>query len=330
MIGLSGLITPSLDEMVNVASEMERRGMGIPLLIGGATTSRQHTAVKIAPVYSESVTHVLDASRAVGRGVAPARHRRARGVRGADPRGAGARCAAQYATRRERPLHPYAEALAARARASSGAPRTSPRPSSPARRVLDGRPARGDRPVHRLDLLLPRLGAEGQVPGHPRRPAPRRRRARALRRRDGDARPAGRRGRACAPAASTASGRRTPTATTSSCSPTRRARRGGHALPDAAPAAREGRRQAAVRARRTSSRPRESGLPDHVGAFAVTAGIGADDIAREPSRPSTTTTRRSWSRRSPTGSPRPSPRCCTPASAASGATAPTRTSPTRT
>ena len=66
MIGLSGLITPSLDEMVGVASEMERRGMDMPLLIGGATTSRQHTAVKIAPRYSQSVTHVLDASRAVG------------------------------------------------------------------------------------------------------------------------------------------------------------------------------------------------------------------------------------------------------------------------
>ena len=66
MVGLSGLITPSLDEMVGVAAEMERRGMSIPLLIGGATTSRQHTAVKIAPAYSNSVTHVLDASRAVG------------------------------------------------------------------------------------------------------------------------------------------------------------------------------------------------------------------------------------------------------------------------
>src|SRR5690606_15295703 len=52
MVGLSGLITPSLDEMVNVAREMERRKMTMPLLIGGATTSRQHTAVKIAPVYS--------------------------------------------------------------------------------------------------------------------------------------------------------------------------------------------------------------------------------------------------------------------------------------
>jgi 5-methyltetrahydrofolate--homocysteine methyltransferase len=66
IIGLSGLITPSLDEMVNVAAEMERRGITKPLLIGGATTSRQHTAVRIAPAYSRSTMHVLDASRVVG------------------------------------------------------------------------------------------------------------------------------------------------------------------------------------------------------------------------------------------------------------------------
>jgi 5-methyltetrahydrofolate--homocysteine methyltransferase len=66
IIGLSGLITPSLDEMVNVATEMERRGMIKPLLIGGATTSRQHTAVRVAPAYGGSTLHVLDASRVVG------------------------------------------------------------------------------------------------------------------------------------------------------------------------------------------------------------------------------------------------------------------------
>ena len=65
-IGLSGLITPSLDEMVHVAQEMEREGFSLPLLIGGATTSRAHTAVKIAPHYRNSTVHVLDASRAVG------------------------------------------------------------------------------------------------------------------------------------------------------------------------------------------------------------------------------------------------------------------------
>jgi 5-methyltetrahydrofolate--homocysteine methyltransferase len=66
LIGLSGLITPSLDEMVHVAKEMQRRGFQMPLLIGGATTSRKHTAVKIAPVYEQMTLHVLDASRAAG------------------------------------------------------------------------------------------------------------------------------------------------------------------------------------------------------------------------------------------------------------------------
>ena len=66
MIGLSGLITPSLDEMVTVAEEMQRAGMAMPLLIGGATTSKVHTALRISPAYTGPVVHVLDASRAVG------------------------------------------------------------------------------------------------------------------------------------------------------------------------------------------------------------------------------------------------------------------------
>ncbi|GAA2625170.1 methionine synthase [Paractinoplanes durhamensis] len=66
VIGLSGLITPSLDEMVAVGAEMQRRGLKLPLLIGGATTSKQHTAVRIAPAYAGSTVHVLDASRVVG------------------------------------------------------------------------------------------------------------------------------------------------------------------------------------------------------------------------------------------------------------------------
>ena len=66
IVGLSGLITPSLDEMVHVAKEMTRQGFELPLLIGGATTSKAHTAVKIAPSYRHATVHVLDASRAVG------------------------------------------------------------------------------------------------------------------------------------------------------------------------------------------------------------------------------------------------------------------------
>ena len=65
IVGLSGLITPSLDEMIHVAREMNRLKFNIPLLIGGATTSKTHTAVKIAPAYNQPVIHVLDASRSV-------------------------------------------------------------------------------------------------------------------------------------------------------------------------------------------------------------------------------------------------------------------------
>lgn len=64
-MGLSGLITPSLDEMIHVAKEMQRLKLNVPLLIGGATTSKAHTAVKIAPAYDYPVVHVLDASRSV-------------------------------------------------------------------------------------------------------------------------------------------------------------------------------------------------------------------------------------------------------------------------
>jgi 5-methyltetrahydrofolate--homocysteine methyltransferase len=108
IIGLSGLITPSLDEMVFVAREMDRRGFKVPLLIGGATTSRQHTAVKIAPEFKGSVVHVLDASRAVDTvaslmGSARPEFDRANRVAQEDIR-------EKYAQRRERPLLTYAAA----------------------------------------------------------------------------------------------------------------------------------------------------------------------------------------------------------------------------
>jgi len=103
IIGLSGLITPSLDEMVNVATEMERRGMSRPLLIGGATTSRQHTAVRIAPAYGSSTVHVLDASRVVGvvqRLLDPDRA----AALDADNRAEQQRLREQHETRRAQPL----------------------------------------------------------------------------------------------------------------------------------------------------------------------------------------------------------------------------------
>jgi 5-methyltetrahydrofolate--homocysteine methyltransferase len=112
IIGLSGLITPSLDEMTFVAKEMERRGFTTPLLIGGATTSKQHTAVRIAPEYSGPVVHVLDASRAVnvvssligaGRAELDAANRRAQDE-----------IREKYSARRAKPLLSYAEAAANR------------------------------------------------------------------------------------------------------------------------------------------------------------------------------------------------------------------------
>ena len=81
VVGLSGLITPSLDEMVHVAQEMERRGLDLPLLIGGATTSKQHTAVRIAPAYSQPTVHVLDALARRRRRLEPARPEPPRGAR---------------------------------------------------------------------------------------------------------------------------------------------------------------------------------------------------------------------------------------------------------
>jgi 5-methyltetrahydrofolate--homocysteine methyltransferase len=109
LIGLSGLITPSLDEMVHVAREMERRGIELPLLIGGATTSRQHTAVKIAPEYDGPTVHVLDASRAVGV-VASLLDPDKRAALDHENRAEQARLRAAHGAAKELPLVPWAEA----------------------------------------------------------------------------------------------------------------------------------------------------------------------------------------------------------------------------
>jgi 5-methyltetrahydrofolate--homocysteine methyltransferase len=119
VVGLSGLITPSLDEMVNVAREMERRGLDLPLLIGGATTSKQHTAVKIAPAYSQPTVHVLDASRVVkvvSDLLEPAR----REAFDADNRELQERLREQHAERDRKPLLPIEEARTNRERVPFG------------------------------------------------------------------------------------------------------------------------------------------------------------------------------------------------------------------
>ena len=113
IVGLSGLITPSLTEMVNVATEMQRRGMNLPLLIGGATTSRQHTAVKIAPAYGQPVVHVIDASRVVGvvsNLLDPGRKE----TLDAENRVDQDRLRALHAEKEKTPLLPYRKALANR------------------------------------------------------------------------------------------------------------------------------------------------------------------------------------------------------------------------
>jgi 5-methyltetrahydrofolate--homocysteine methyltransferase len=113
LVGLSGLITPSLDHMVHVAREMRRRGFEVPLLIGGATTSRQHTAVKIAPQYEAPTVHVADASRAVGvvASLLDARQREEFARKNAENQ---ARMRSVYEAKREKPLLSYAEARARR------------------------------------------------------------------------------------------------------------------------------------------------------------------------------------------------------------------------
>ncbi|HEX4347712.1 MAG TPA: methionine synthase [Vicinamibacterales bacterium] len=140
LVGLSGLITPSLDEMVFVAKEMTRRKMEVPLLIGGATTSRQHTAVRIAPEYDSSTVHVLDASRVVdvvSSLLSPsqqAEFQRANTAQQVTLR-------EQYATRRERPLLPYETALANRLKIDWKA-EALPVPRFFGRRAIDPAPLR--------------------------------------------------------------------------------------------------------------------------------------------------------------------------------------------
>ncbi len=113
MVGLSGLITPSLDEMVHVAREMQRQGFTIPLLIGGATTSAKHTAVRIAPEYQSPVVHVLDASQSVPV-VEKLLDNERRDEFLESVRADQERARKAYAMQQERTLVPYAEALARR------------------------------------------------------------------------------------------------------------------------------------------------------------------------------------------------------------------------
>jgi len=138
LIGLSGLITPSLEEMVHVAKELEREGFTVPLLIGGATTSALHTAVKIAPHYAQPVVHVLDASKAVGTVSALESPEQLPGLlKKLEASQQAAR--AEYAKRQEKPLLPIREARARRT-PIDWALADIPTPSFTGVRVLSGVP----------------------------------------------------------------------------------------------------------------------------------------------------------------------------------------------
>jgi 5-methyltetrahydrofolate--homocysteine methyltransferase len=275
LIGLSGLITPSLDEMVHVAREMQRQGFELPLLIGGATTSSQHTAVKIAPEYAQPTLHVLDASRAVGV-VASLGDLASRADVDAKNRAEQERLRGIHAMKRDKPLLPLATARARRPRIAWRAEDVAPAPFAGAR-------ATGDVP---LDELVPYIDwtfffAAWELPGrfpklldHPRHGAA----AREL----------------------YANGRELLARIASE--KLLRARgvygfwpansEGDDVVLFADEArTRELARLPMLRQQRPKDdepllsladfvAPRESGLADWVGGFAVTAGIGADDLAR--------------------------------------------------
>jgi 5-methyltetrahydrofolate--homocysteine methyltransferase len=133
LVGLSGLITPSLDEMVYVAREMERRHLRLPLLIGGATTSPDHTAVKIAPEYSGPTVHVLDASRVVD--VVSSLMGASQGAFVDATRQKQAALREKHSARHRRPVVPLADARANRFHANWSEPPS--RPSFLGRRLVD-------------------------------------------------------------------------------------------------------------------------------------------------------------------------------------------------
>ena len=181
IIGLSGLITPSLDEMVHVAREMARLGFNKPLLIGGATTSRMHAAVKIDPVYPGPVIHVSDASRSVGvveKLINP--RSRAAFAQAVKEEYAGLR-ETHAAGRGRKPLLPLAAARG-RAFTCDWAAAEIVRPSFLGVRVFDHINLGGVAERIDLDTLLPRLGDQGRLSPDPQRPGQGRGSAQALRR----------------------------------------------------------------------------------------------------------------------------------------------------
>ncbi len=212
IVGLSGLITPSLDEMVFVAREMERRGMKLPLLIGGATTSKQHTAVKIAPEYSGPVVHVLDASRAVDVVSSLLGGRREAFER--ETRAAQAETREKYAGRKEKPLLSYEKARANRLRIDWDAHEIAS-PWFIGRRYLDDVPLGDVAKYIDWTFFFSAWELKGRYPAHPRRIRSTARRPRSCSSTPRRCWPASSTRSCSPPAASTASGRPTPRGTTS-------------------------------------------------------------------------------------------------------------------
>ena len=280
LVGLSGLITPSLDEMVFVAGEMARRKLRTPLLIGGATTSRQHTAVRIAPAYDGATVHVSDASR-VADVAASLLHPERRTAFDADNRADQARLREQFARRAGRTLAPYAAARARPFRTDWAAV-DRPVPSFTGRRTVE--PALGAlTPYIDWTFFFAAWELKGRFPAILDDPA---------------------QGAAARELHEHASALLAEIAAEGGLTA-----RGAYGFwpaaadgddvvlyDPAAPGGAEAARFPMLRQQEPHGdgrpyrsladfvAPRESGLADHVGAFAVTAGIGADDLVRRYER----------------------------------------------
>ena len=295
VVGLSGLITPSLDQMVDVAREMERRGMELPLLIGGATTSRQHTAVRIAPAYSEPVVHVLDASRVVGVVSAlldPERRARLDVENRADQD----RLRDLHAEKERKPLLPLARARENRHRVAFD---ELPTPEFTGRRVVEADLGTLREYVD-WQFFFHAWELKGKFPAILEQPAARELfddAQRLLDRIVGDNLLQARGVLGFWPAC--------PTATTW-CWTRERASVSSASRPTT------GTRAPTVRSRTTSPRT------EIISERSRSPRESAPTSSRPTSPRSTTTTTRSWSRRSPTASPRPSRSTCTSSRAAPG------------
>ena len=287
IIGLSGLITPSLEEMQHVASEMQRddffRIRKIPLLIGGATTSRVHTAVKIAPHYEGPVVYVPDASRSVGVCSDLLSDERAAAYI-AELEADYVRVREQHASKKATPLVTLAEARANKTPIDWAA-YTPPAPKFIGRRAAEEPGPGRDRRGHRLGPVLPDLGPRRAVSGDPHRRHRRRVGAPRALGRQAHAAPHHRGPLAAAPTASSACIRRRPSATTTSRStPTSRAREvlmtwRGLRMQSVRPVVDGVKRP--NRCLADFIAPKGSGKDDYIGLFAVTAGLGVEKKERQ-------------------------------------------------